>query len=84
MAEIKQNEENWNKAQPENLPHPTYWPITLAMGVTFFFWGFVTSIIISLVGIVVITIAMIGWISVLRSEFNHKNHKKESGELNGS
>ncbi|HKI44310.1 MAG TPA: cytochrome c oxidase subunit 4 [Balneolales bacterium] len=84
MADIKQNEESWNNAQPEHLPHPTYWPIILALGVTFFFWGFVTSIVISLVGIVVITIAMTGWVSVLREEFHHQNQQKESGDSNGS
>ena len=51
------------KAQPEELPKPTIWPLTLAFGVVFLFWGFVTSLVITITGIVIIAVAVTGWIS---------------------
>ena len=49
-------------AKPEKLPKPTFWPIFLAFSVIFFFWGFITSIIISGVGLLMIGISIYGWI----------------------
>jgi len=57
-----------NLAKPEKLPEPTFWPITLSVGVVFFFWGFVTSLIISGLGLVVLGIALAGWIGELANE----------------
>jgi hypothetical protein len=34
---------NTYKAQPEELPKPTYWPFFLALGVVLIFWGILTS-----------------------------------------
>jgi hypothetical protein len=36
-------EKNTYKAQPEELPKPTYWPFFLALGVVLIFWGILTS-----------------------------------------
>ncbi len=49
-------------AVPEELPQPTFWPIALAFGVTLLFWGFLTSLIISAVGVVVTAVSITGWI----------------------
>lgn len=57
-----------NLAKPEKLPEPTFWPITLSVGAVFFFWGFVTSLIISGLGLVVMGIALAGWIGELANE----------------
>ena len=54
-------------AKPQNLPKPTLWPIVLAFGTIFFFWGFLTSLIITGVGAVVIFIGVKGWIQEFRS-----------------
>jgi hypothetical protein len=54
-------------AKPEHLPKPTLWPITLAFGLIFFFWGFLTSLIISGVALVVIIIGIYGWIEEFKS-----------------
>ena len=36
------NQEEWQKAAPEELPEPTYWPFYLAMGIMFLAWGLLT------------------------------------------
>lgn len=59
---------DWLKAQPEELPSPTYWPFFLAMGLTFLFWGILTSWIIVLVGLFIFIISLAGWINILRHE----------------
>lgn len=55
-------EDELSRAVPEKLPAPTFWPITLSLGVIFFFWGFITSLIISGVGLVTIGFSIAGWI----------------------
>ncbi len=56
------------KAKPENLPHPTYWPFFLALGLMFLGWGLLTIWLISLAGFIVIVISLAGWINILRHE----------------
>ncbi len=51
---------------PEKLPKATFWPIFLAFSVIFFFWGFITSFIITLVGLSLIGISIFGWIMELK------------------
>ncbi len=57
-----------NPAVPEDIPKPTFWPIMLAFGVLFLFWGFVTSFILSVVGIAGIGISISGWIGEFYNE----------------
>ncbi len=72
MDELKlrqlSDEYELNPAVPEKLPHPTYWPVMLAFSVIFFFWGFITSIIISAVGLAAMGISISGWIGALNNE----------------
>lgn len=56
------------KAKPEILPHPTYWPFFLALGLMFMGWGILTSWIISAAGAIVFIISLTGWINILRHE----------------
>ncbi len=56
------------KARPEILPKPTYWPFFMALGLTFMGWGLLTIWLISLAGLVVFVISLIGWINLLRHE----------------
>jgi hypothetical protein len=58
----------WSVPQPETLPEPSYWPFVLAAGIVVSFWGIVTSLVISLVGIVMIAAALTGWVGELRHE----------------
>jgi hypothetical protein len=63
-----QDRANWKPARPEKMPRPTYWPFFLALGVSFLVWGILTSWIISVAGLVVMIIALMGWITELRHE----------------
>ena len=38
--------EGWDLLPNEHLPRPTYFPAGVAMGTTFIFWGFITSLVI--------------------------------------
>ena len=62
------NRANWSKAQPQKLPRPTYWPFFLAIGLAFLVWGILAGWLISLAGLVVMAIALSGWITELRHE----------------
>ena len=59
---------DWAKAQPEKLPAPTYWPFVVALGLTFVFWGLLTTWIILVAGFVIFCIGLAGWINLLRHE----------------
>lgn len=65
---IIQDRANWNETRPRNLPRPTYWPFFLAMGVAFLAWGMLATWIISVAGLVVMIISLVGWITELRHE----------------
>lgn len=56
------------KAKPERLPQPTYFPFFMALGLMFMGWGLLTTWIISIAGLVVFIISLIGWINILRHE----------------
>jgi hypothetical protein len=58
----------WEKAKPEILPKPTYWPFFLAMGLVFIFWGLLTTWVILLAGGIIFIVALGGWINKLRHE----------------
>jgi hypothetical protein len=59
---------DWSPAKPDLIPKPSFWPAGMAFGVTFFFWGFVTSLVLILVGLALITVSLIGWIGEMRHE----------------
>ena len=58
----------WEPLLPEHLPHPTYFPAGMAMGVSFFFWGLITSWVILAVGGGVFVASLAGWITEIRHE----------------
>lgn len=60
--------DSWEKAKPEILPKPTYWPFFLAMGLAFIFWGLLTTWMILATGGIIFIIALGGWINLLRHE----------------
>ena len=70
-------EKNTYKAQPEELPNPTYWPFFLALGVVLIFWGILTSWIVTGIGFILFGIAITGWITEIYKELL----KKEKDEL---
>jgi hypothetical protein len=61
-------EPDWQKATPERLPKPTYWPFFLAMGLAFIFWGLLTTWVILIAGVLIFIVSLIGWINLLRHE----------------
>ena len=54
------------------LPHPTYFPAGLAMGVAFLFWGLITTWVVWLVGVVLFAAALAGWITEIRHEYESR------------
>jgi hypothetical protein len=52
----------------ETLPRPTYWPAVMALGIIFILGGIVTSLFVSAVGVVLLAIALAGWIGEIRHE----------------
>lgn len=44
-----------------HLPAPSYWPIVLAFGLTLIAAGVVSTIIVSIVGVIVLLVAIAGW-----------------------
>lgn len=67
-TEYIQNRANWQPAQPRKMPRPTYWPFFLAMGLAFLFWGLLTNWMIGAAGLIILGIALTGWITDLRHE----------------
>ena len=58
----------WDMLEPEILPNPTYWPVVMALGITFLAMGFVTSFLISGVGLLLFGISLAGWIGEIIHE----------------
>ena len=71
----------WHKPLPERLPKPGYWPVLMALGITFILWSLAvgfnevvsTIIILAFVGLVLFVISLIGWIGDLRDERKDQN-----------
>lgn len=61
-------EEKRIKAQPEELPPPTYWPFFLAFSVVLLFWGILTTWFITGIGLIVFSISLTGWIKEIYKE----------------
>ncbi len=59
---------DWNTPKPDVIPRPTYAPAAMAFGLTFFFWGFVTSPVVFLVGVLIVAAALANWIREMRHE----------------
>lgn len=65
------NQSHWEELPHEHLPRPTYFPAGLAMGLTFLFWGFITSWVTAAVGLALFVAALAGWIKEIRDERSH-------------
>ena len=57
-----QDQANWNTPLPEKLPRSTYMPFVFAFGVVLMTFGLLTTLAISVVGLVVFVIGLAGWI----------------------
>jgi len=61
------------KADPQVIPEPTLWPIFTAFGVVFLFWGFISSLGLSMLGFVVLVVSIAGWITDLKPEGDERD-----------
>jgi hypothetical protein len=52
----------WRRLEHIALPQPTYWPAVLALGIVFLAWGLVTSWLIFGAGLILLALALAGWI----------------------
>ena len=57
---------DWERLPPAHLPRPTYWPVVLAFGIMLLAWGIVTTLAISVIGLVIFALGLGGWIGDLR------------------
>jgi len=58
--------EGWSDPLPERLARPTYWPSLLALGMTLALLGPVTLMAVTIVGLGLAVVALIGWIGDLK------------------
>ena len=58
-----------------HLPSPSYWPIVLAFGLTLISAGVIWGFYISIVGVIVLLIAIGGWTLENRSRHVEENHE---------
>ncbi len=49
-----------------HLPRPTIWPMVLAGGVALILGGIILNLLFTLAGLVVLAIALVGWVQELR------------------
>ena len=64
--------EGWTPLPVEHLPNPTFWPAGFALGISFIFWGLITSWVVLAVGLILFIDCLAGWIYDIRHEW--KNH----------
>jgi len=58
----------WSLPKPEVIPRATYWPVLLAGGIAFVFWGLISDIFIFGAGLILTIMSMIGWVNDLLNE----------------
>ncbi|MCL4559933.1 MAG: hypothetical protein M1281_04870 [Chloroflexi bacterium] len=68
LEETSGRKPGWSAPKPEVLPKPTYTPMIMSFGIVFLLWGLISSWILSVVGAVLITIALVGWIGAILHE----------------
>ena len=62
------------KEKPEiHLPPPSYWPIALAFGMTLLGAGVVSTIIVSIIGVIVMVVSVAGW-TMENRRLNQEGH----------
>ena len=69
-----QGSEIVEKAHEEklHLPAPTVWPMVLALGITLCIAGLVTSLTVSVLGLILTAMGMVGW---FRNVLPHERHE---------
>ncbi|MGI8858029.1 MAG: hypothetical protein ACR2JW_20005 [Thermomicrobiales bacterium] len=65
-VDLSTGQSDWERLPPAHLPRPTYWPVVLAFAVVLLAWGVVTTLAISVIGALMLALALGGWIGELR------------------
>lgn len=68
LEEIEELKPGWVLLPPEELPHPTYWPVVMALGIVLVAFGAVSTFLIIGVGLLLFAIALAGWIGDLEQQ----------------
>jgi len=63
-----QNDLRGNPPKPLHIAQPTYWPLVLAVGITIFAWGWVTSWLMTVLGLILVITAIVNWIGDMRHD----------------
>ena len=63
----------WDALPAGHLPAPTFWPAGLGLGITFLFWGLISSWVVFVAGVIVFGGSLVGWIVDMRHE-RHDTH----------
>jgi Cytochrome c oxidase subunit IV. len=61
----------WTPLPLEHLPAPTAWPSGFALAVTLVFWGLIASWVLIVIGGLLMTASLAGWINKIRHERHH-------------
>ncbi|MGD0674409.1 MAG: hypothetical protein ABSC94_03270 [Polyangiaceae bacterium] len=51
-----------------SMPRPTYFPASMAFGITFLMWGIVTSPALLAAGGLIVVVSLVGWIGEMRHD----------------
>ena len=62
----------WQVLPDTPLPHPTYFPAGLAMGIAFLFWGLITTWVVLARRRCPLRAALAGWITEIRHEYKSR------------
>jgi hypothetical protein len=60
--------DDWNVPRPERIPRPTSWPAAMALGITLFAWGLITSPVVLGLGLTLFLLSLGGWIGEMRHD----------------
>ncbi len=61
-----------NQEHGLHLPSPTAWPVVLALGVALLLTGMVTSVVVSILGVLLASLASVGWFRQVLPEEAHQ------------
>ena len=61
-----------NQEHGLHLPSPTAWPVVLALGVALLLTGMVTSVVVSILGVLLVSVASVGWFRQVLPEEAHQ------------
>lgn len=69
---VSRDDIEYDVAEPQILPRPTFWPFVMAVGLAFLLWWVVASWIVGAIGFCLFVAGLSGWIHELRNEENQE------------